>query len=207
MAHRFAAVVLASLVLAPAAYAGSMNPNPLGLKTTPVREAQNVVEMRVGGGTVGSVFGESSGPVLSAIFEHRLSENLSVGAEVSRSTTKFSTFDDGLNQYGYKYTHNGIAARASYHVRDLFDDPRVDVYGGGTLGYNLFTLSAFGPAVQQPLGKTSYMVTGGFTGGRFWFTPRWGASAEVGYHYALYNSLGFGGLAWGSGSLGLTFRF
>jgi hypothetical protein len=203
-------VVLALLWSFAATHAhAQMNPNPLGLQRSAATDpsGSNVAEVRFGGGTVGGLFGSGSGPVLTGLFERRVSEALSLGLLLSHATTKYSVFDSFSGEYGYKASHNTLAGRATYHVAGLVDDERVDLFAGGQLGYTAFSISAFGPSVQQSIGKTSYMVMGGFTGGRFWFKPNLGVSAEVGYHYALYNELGYAGLGWSSASAGLSFRF
>jgi len=202
-------LVLALVMLLAATLAhAEMNPNPLGLPQSATHsDPANVVELRVGTGTVGDIFGVGSGPVLSALFERRVVDALSLGLEIEHSVTKESAMDPGYGEYGYKYSHNGVAARASYHLTDLIDDPRIDLYGGGLLGYNTFSVTAFGPSIQEPLGKTSYIMLGGFGGGRVWLTPRLGVGAEVGYRYGMFNELSLGGLSWGSAAASIGFRF
>lgn len=200
---------IAACLTATSAHAATMNSNPLGLeRKTPVAQARlNTVELRLGAGSIGSYFGEGSGPVLSAVLERQVNEDLSLGVELSRSSTKFSSFDVLGEEWGYKYNHLTIAGRAAYHVHDLIDDDRVDVYGGGSMGLNTITLSSFGPSLDRPLAKSSYLVGGAFTGGRFWFRPNMAVSAEAGYHFAMVDQSGYSGFSWGSGSLGLAIRF
>lgn len=208
MKHMIPVLVLAAMFATSTVQAETMNANPLGLKPTKsVSETSpNLVELRFGAGGTADYFGQASGPAVSAVFEHKMSDELSVGVELMHSTSKFSTLDFS-GEYGYKYSNNTIFGRASYHNHDLIDDERVDLYGGGRLGYNKFSISAFGPGASATLGKTSYIVAGAFTGGRFWFNEKFGANLEAGYNYAMYTYVGYGAFSYGNISLGATMRF
>lgn len=201
-------VVLTTLAAHPA-LAAEMNSNPLGLKQQPAVHVSktNVAELRLGGGSVADYLGQSMGPLMTLVLERRVSEQMSLGVQVSRASTKTSYADGFGNEFGLKSSHTMITGRASYHLADLLDDERVDLYGGGTLGYNAYSASTFGLSLDSEVAKSSFVSVGGFTGGRFWFKPNLGVSAEVGYQYGLSSQIGLAGTAWGSGSVGLAFRF
>jgi hypothetical protein len=101
-----------------------------------------------------------------------------------------------IGNTGYKYTDLGYTAkwnytivgvRGAYHYNGFTDIPELDIYGGVMLGYNIAKYSSdsgdtlLGNSYGSGLGFT------GFVGGRWFFTNRIGAYAELGYGVSTLN--------------------
>jgi hypothetical protein len=202
-------VLLASALAASSAGAAEMNLNPLGLPASsqPSETKGNVYELRVESGSANDLFGHGSGHALSGVFDGMVSDALSVGVQLLYASNKFSAYEGYESEYGLKVSNMGLAGRVAYHLGEVIDNERLDVYGGGSLGFSQFSVSAYGPGVEEPLAKMGFVTAGGFAGGRFWFTRNLGANAEVGYTQAIYNAIGFPGFSWSTASVGLSFRF
>ena len=139
-----------------------------------------VISAGVGIGMAG-VYGTSSTPPIFASFETGVADKITVGGLVA-----YSGSSDDLIFVKYSYSYIVIEARGAYHFLD--HNPKIDVYGGVGLGYNIVSASATwkDQADQNLFGgrysaSASYMLFDVFAGGRYYFTPKFAVQAEVGY--------------------------
>lgn len=108
-----------------------------------------------------------------------------------------------LGNTGYKYTDMGYTAkwnyfivgvRGAYHYNGFTNLPDLDVYGGAMLGYNIVRYTAEGGGGDLANNYGSGAGFSGFLGGRWFFSDRVGAYAELGYGVSIL-------------AVGLTFKF
>jgi len=167
-------------------------------QTTPYRVGDQNVSAGIGFGMAG-LYGKSSLPPISASYETALSAlegKLSVGGLVGIAgsseeysyTTYAGTWPNiylTTASWKYKYTYIIIGVRGAYHL-PLIDN--VDTYGGLMLGYNIVTESTEGTTwAGASSASGSYLSIGAFVGGRYYFTPKLGAYAELGYGIGFLN--------------------
>lgn len=104
---------------------------------------------------------------------------------------------------GYKYDGGGytakwnyivIGARGAYHYNGFTNLPKLDVYGGAMLGYNIVSYKTEGDGDDYKNNYGSGLGLSGFVGGRWFFTDNIGAYAELGYGVSVL-------------ALGVTFKF
>ena len=157
-----------------------------------------IVNLGIGIGSVygGGLYGNTTVPPLSISFEQGIVDNIlekgviGVGAYLGYTSYKwhyvYSTWD-----YGWKYTNIVIGARGSFHYPVL---DKLDTYVGIILGYNIVISSAFGDDsgylydYSPDRGSVAYS---GYVGGRYYFSDKFSAFAELGYGIA-YLTLGVG---------------
>jgi hypothetical protein len=134
---------------------------------------------------LGSAYGyagfNSSVPPLSASFEIGLTDKIAIGRIGVGGIFGYSSFKAGT----FSSSHILIGARGLYHFD--FDVEKIDVYGGIMLGYNIVSysdsnLNGFGYGYGG-----SGLVGGIFAGGRYMFSEKIGAFAELGYSIAWLN--------------------
>ena len=108
-----------------------------------------------------------------------------------------------LGNTGYKYSDMGytakwnyivVGARGAYHYNGFTSVPKLDVYGGAMLAYNIVKYSSTGDNTGQSNSYGSGIGFTGFLGGRWFFTEKIGAYAELGYGVSVLN-------------VGATFKF
>jgi len=142
------------------------------------KKGESIITAGLGLGYPGA-YGSAGMPPIFVAFDHAIVPRISVGGIVSYSTSSYEFVRD---KWSYSYIFFG--ARGAYHfsehIRDLKD---VDLYGGLTLGYHV--VSAKFSGVDERLhpysAGGSYFGFGIFVGGRYFFTPKWAATAELGY--------------------------
>jgi len=111
----------------------------------------------------------------------------SFGAYVGYASSK-ETFSYFGYDWSYEYSYVIIAGRAAYHVD--FGVKNLDTYAGLLLGYAIANASVSGTAFPgQSAATAGGIALGGYLGARYFFTPRFGAFAELGYSVG-YLSLG-----------------
>jgi len=102
-----------------------------------------------------------------------------------------------INRYDYYWRDHYIfvGAKADWHFG--FDMDVIDFYAGVTLGYNYWFKTGDYYKTYSTMSPLHY---GGHAGAHFYFTPVFGAMAEVGYPFGLKAgvSLKFGGSGGGS---------
>jgi len=113
---------------------------------------------------------------LGASFEVGITDNISVGANVDYLSSNYKFGSSKLN-----FTTIYLAARASYHFNNLLKikNEKIDVYAGPSLGYRIFSWS---DNSNNSLGNAygSGLYIGVHVGGKYYFTEKIGAFAEVG---------------------------
>ncbi len=147
------------------------------------KNGDNVITAGLGLGYPG-LYGTSGMPPLFVAFDHGIVQNFSVGGILSYSTSSY----DFSNNYKWSYSYIFVGARGAYHFGPMLKElpKNIDVYGGLTLGYHIVSakydgLGDEGVAARFYSAGASYFGFGFFAGGRYFFTPKFGATAEVGY--------------------------
>lgn len=125
-------------------------------------------------------------------YEHGVTEEISIGGQLSYASSKIN-YNAGY--YGYvpssiKYSATYIGARGSYHLNEILDlDSKFDLYGGASLGYVVLTVSDSSSGYSaSALG--SAVGFGAFAGGKYFFSPKTGVYAELGYQSLSFLSVG-----------------
>jgi hypothetical protein len=115
---------------------------------------------------------------LGASFEVGISEELSVGASVDYLSYRYRYYGD----YSYKFTAIYAAARASYHFNELleFDNDKIDVYGGGTIGLRSFRWKDTYSDESLSGRYGSGIYVGAYAGGKYYFNPKIAVMVEAG---------------------------
>lgn len=156
---------------------------PMYAQSNAYNKGDKVVSLGVGFGLAG-VYGTGGVPI-SLGFDYGLDvPKISVGGVVAYAS---STDDFGFG-YSWKYTYILVGARGAYHF--LEDNKNIDAYGGIILGYNIVSASWNGSQSQPGFSSASasYAVFGAFVGGRYYFTPKFAAFAELGYGAGLFTA-------------------
>lgn len=147
------------------------------------KKGENVITAGLGLGYPG-LYGTGSMPPIFLSFDHAIVQNIAVGGIVSYST---STYDLTVDKWSYTYIF--IGARGSYHFADQIKDLKnVDLYGGLTLGYNIVSakFSGANEKLYPYSAGGSYFGFGIYVGGRYYFTPKFAATAELGYDIGFF---------------------
>lgn len=114
---------------------------------------------------------------------------ISLGGYVGNTGYKY----DDLG-YTAKWNYTIIGARGAYHYNGLTSVPKLDVYGGAMLGYNIAKYSSDSGDDSFANTYGSGLGFSGFIGGRWFFAESVGAYAELGYGVSILNA-------------GVTFKF
>lgn len=133
----------------------------------------------------------SSIPPISASFEQGVVDGLldgkasiGAGAYLGYSSNKWETsYFNGTKdvEYGFKYSYIMIGARGAFHYQ-LID--KLDSYAGAILGYNIVKSKYFGDSAMSSTATASSDSALGysaFIGGRYHFSEKYSAFAELGY--------------------------
>jgi len=141
------------------------------------RQSDKLISGGLGLGMYG-LYGSSTLPPLFVMFEAGVAPKISAGGIVAYSGSS----EDFL--YGkWKYSYLVIAGRGSYHF--LENVKQFDAYAGIGLGYDVVSSSAtYKDPNVHPIGYSagaSYVFFDIHVGGRYYFSPKWAAMAEVGY--------------------------
>lgn len=149
---------------------------------------QGQINANIGVG-IGSSFsaGSLSLPPLSVSVDYGYSDQISIGGYIGYVASKE---DFAFLNYSWKYTYMIVGVRGAYHL-DLVDG--IDTYGGILLGYNIASVKYEGSMTGIPEPKVGGIAYAGFVGGRYHFSEKIGAFAELGYGITFLN-------------LGLTFK-
>jgi len=99
----------------------------------------------------------------------------------------YTSYKYDYQGWGYKYSNILFGAGGFFHY-PLVD--RLDTYAGVLLGYNIVNATEFGTPVGFDYNITSGgIVFSGYIGGRYYFTDKFAAFAQLGYGIA-YLTLG-----------------
>ncbi len=123
-----------------------------------------------------SIYGTDGTPLFAATAEVGVTPTVSVGGAAGAASSTYRYFD-----YTAKYSYTVVAARGSYHFTEVATDKPVDLYVGGSLGYNRVGVSESGPYLSGYSVGASYVLYGVHAGARWYFTPRAAGFAELGY--------------------------
>jgi len=109
-------------------------------------------------------------PPISVSFEKGITDKISVGGIAGYAASKYEA-------YGFKseYSYTLIGVRGSYHA---YTTDKIDAYGGAILGYNIVSAKVTGIGAAASASGLAYS---GFVGGRYLFTEKLAAFAEVGF--------------------------
>jgi hypothetical protein len=130
-------------------------------------------------------------PPVSVSYEYGIKDelfdeksSLGIGAYLGYAANKYAYSG---NNYGLDYTYFILGARGSLHYQ-LVD--KLDTYGGLMLGYNSVGSKRYGEWGNiQYNASNSALLWSLYIGGRYYFTEKIGAFAELGYGIA-YLQLG-----------------
>lgn len=119
-------------------------------------------------------------PPIMVSYEKAVKDKITIGGYLSYYQTEYSYswFGDGCD---WSYNYITIGARGAYH---FYDEGKWDAYGGLFLGYNILFFDDncdLGDYTNDAAGSFGYAF---FAGARYWFTPKIGAFAELGYGLA-----------------------
>lgn len=147
-----------------------------------IKEGQMNINAGIGIGMAG-IYGDMKMPAISASLDYGINDKMSIGGLVGYSSSEQKVYGD----YGWKYSYLVIGARGAYHF-EL--GKNFDPYVGVILGYNVVSASTIGTAQNSYWGTTysasaSYMMFGGFLGGRYYVSDNFAIFGEVGYGLGL----------------------
>ena len=164
-----AALLLVLLVLATVA--------PASAQTNAFNRRDMVISAGLRLGMYG-VYGSSTLPPIFAAFEMGVADKITAGGIVA-----FAGSSDDFTFGKWKYTYIVISARGAYHFLEHNKD--FDAYAGLGLGYGIVSSSVtYTDPNVRPFGVSagaSYFFFDIFGGGRYYFSPKFAALAEVGY--------------------------
>lgn len=123
-------------------------------------------------------------PPVHASFEYGVTEKIGVGALVGYTSSVWDNSAIWGTGYKLKYSYLIVGARGAYH---FVNKEKLDAYGGLMLGYNVASSKWEYPSGgTDPIGsyKAGGLALGAFLGGRYMFTEKIGAFAEIGYSIA-----------------------
>lgn len=149
------------------------------------QKGDNIINAGIGFGTNLGGLGNAR-PAISASFEHGTWDIggpgvISLGGYIGN--TGYSYKNAGYSQ---KWNYTIIGARSAYHYNGFKNLPNLDVYGGLMLSYNIANYSA-----DNYSGPNSYGSDLGFSayvGGRWFFSEKFGAYAELGHGVSNVNA-------------------
>ena len=108
-----------------------------------------------------------------------MENGIMLGLYAGYASSKVSYSDQWLGDYGWSTTFIIIGGRATYEF-DLFNDPKIDTYVGGILGYNIVRTNVFGDQTVNIQG-VSWFTYNGFVGIRYGLGSNLSIFAEAGY--------------------------
>lgn len=139
----------------------------------------------IGNSLYGSGF-DAGVPPIGASFEYGIKDelfneksSLGVGGYLG-----FTSAGQSIMGTDISYSSIIVGARGIVHYQ-LIDN--IDTYGGMLLGYNIASSKISGGGFPGAGGTAGGIVFAGFVGGRYYFTPKLAAMAELGFGIALLN--------------------
>jgi hypothetical protein len=128
---------------------------------------------------------KTSIPPVSISFEQGVKEGvlekgvIGVGGYMGYSSYKWE-----YTNYGWKYSNFIIGARGTFHY-PLLD--KIDTYTGILLGYRVVSVSEIGNVIGNYNSSGSNVIWSWYAGGRYYFSEKLGAMAEIGYGITYLN--------------------
>lgn len=144
------------------------------------------------GSFLGSKNETATVPPLSISIEYALNDAITIGGIAGYYASEYR-YKSSFYSYHYQFTHKLLGARLNYYY-DLGE--KLDVYGGGGLGYNIvgFKTKSSSSSLDDYDASESGIFYTLHVGGRYNFSKKMGAFAELGYGFTALN-------------LGLTINF
>jgi len=140
-------------------------------------QGDKLLNIGVGLGSQFMASGAKGTPPVGLSLEFGVSDKISVGAYAGYAGAKVETgFGD------WKYNYIIVGGRGSYHFD--FGVENLDPYAGALLGYNIASVSTDS---NLPTASAGGFIWGAHAGARYFFSPKFGAFAEVGYGIAWLN--------------------
>lgn len=138
-------------------------------------KGKNFINLGIGVGTFG--FTGTGGLPIVASIEHGFADKISGGAYLGFINRKFGA--------SLKYSYKVFGAKAAYHFNEALNinNDNIDTYGGAAIYYRSFSLryqDHEDPAYDQKSTGGDVGI-GVFAGGRYFFSRKAGAFAEIGY--------------------------
>jgi hypothetical protein len=133
------------------------------------------------GGSFGSYLVTSQTPAISFQYEKGFWPvsnigTISLGGYLGIKSYKYSSFN-----YSQSWNYYIIGLRSAFHYSG-FKIEHFDPYAGLMLGYNHLVYRYNGPLTAAQGGNyRSTLGFSGYVGGRYYFTPKFGAFAELGF--------------------------
>ncbi len=151
----------------------------------PFQKGTSALNLGVGfGSTLGGL--GTGRPAISLSYEKGMWDAgkgiISLGAYAGN--TGYSYKDAGYSQ---KWNYNVVGLRSAYHYNGFNNVPKLDPYAGLMLGYNFVTYSVSGD-YQGANNYGSGLGYAFFVGGRWFFTDKIAAFAELGYGVSALNA-------------------
>ncbi len=161
----------------------------LGISQNTFQKGDKVVNAGIGFGNAlysGSGY-TSKTPPLSLSFEMGGKDqlfdeksSLGIGGYVGYASAKWE-----YSGWGWKYSNFVIGARGVGHYQLL---NKLDTYTGLLLGYDIISAKEFGTSIGYDYSASaSGFIWAWFAGGRYYFTDKIAAMAEIGYGIAYLN--------------------
>ncbi len=147
-------------------------------------QGDKLLNIGVGLGSQFMAAGAKGTPPVGLSLEFGATDKISVGAYAGYAGAKVETVVGD-----WKYNYIIVGGRGSYHFD--FGVENLDPYAGIVLGYNIASVST---DTNLPTASAGGFLWGAHAGARYFFGPKFGAFAEVGY-----------GVAWLN--VGLAFKF
>ena len=150
------------------------------------KKGESVLTAGLGLGYPGA-YGTAGMPPIFLSFDHAVVPNISAGGIVSFSTSKYEW--GGVHDYKWSYSYIFVGARGAYHFADQIKDLKnTDLYGGLTLGYHIVSAKFDGVNEKEfPYSAGGgYFHFGIYVGGRYYFSPKVAATAELGYDIGFF---------------------
>lgn len=121
-------------------------------------------------------------------FEHAIKPlpDLGNGTLGIEASFDYYSWGDNFASYSWNYRYIPIGVTANYHFK--VSDPKWDPFLGAGLGYNIVSCSYDGPGTASiGCGYSSGLYFIGRAGGRYFFSPKMAAYADVGAGAAALN--------------------
>ncbi len=169
----------------------------------PFHVKTNVIGIGVGfGSALGSFSTTAQSPAISALYERgvwnvRKVDVISLGGYIGHKS--FKNDYNGFYGYKQKWDYTSIGFRSAYHYNGFTNLPKLDIYGGIMISYDIvnYTYKDNDPNQNSPFYNTKYgssASASAFVGGRYFFTEGFGAYSELGYGVSFF-------------TIGLCFKF
>lgn len=167
--------------------------NNLNAQENLLTKGEKVLNLGIGLGSTlysGSYYSTTIPPI-SASYELGFMDDvlekgsIGLGGYLGFASNKWSYSYLG-GEWGYKYTNIIVGARGSFHY-PLID--KLDTYTGLMIGFNIVSVNEFGdidPNYNYNQ-SSSGLVWSWYAGGRYYFTDKLAAMAEIGYGIAWLN--------------------